>query len=67
MTHETKARRTEDQRFADDLDCDLYRLIMRAEQQSAKDRRWRKVVAALRDARPQIRARMHGDDKARTV
>lgn len=58
--------RTADQKLADDLDCDLYRIIIKAERQS-KDKRWRQVAKALREARPHIRALMHADDRRETA
>ena len=59
--------RTNDEAFANEMDCDLYRLLLRAERQSKQDKHWCKVVRALRDARPHIRVRMHAKDRADTV
>lgn len=55
-------RRTDEQRCADDFDCDLYRLISRAEQ-----RGWHTIAAALREARPLVRAKMSAEDRERTT
>jgi hypothetical protein len=61
-----RENRTKEQAFADDLDCDLYRLIRRAESEAVRDKYWNKVVRALHDARPFVRHRMHANDRART-
>ena len=53
--------RTEDEVFADRLDCDLYRLIGRVE--GRKQKWWRAVATLLRAARPHIRARMCEADR----
>lgn len=52
--------------FANDLDCDIYRLITRAEQASVKDKYWSKVAVALRGVRPLVRAKMSARDRAQT-
>lgn len=58
--------RTEEQKFADSFDCDLYRLIDRAETYARKNIRlsphWLEVSARLRDARILVRYKMHEDD-----
>ncbi len=61
--------RTSDQEFADSLDCDLYRLIGKAEYRAIhkKAKYWLAVAELLKAARPKIRARMHPKDKAYTA
>lgn len=59
--------RTEEQTFANNLDCDLFRLITRAERRGGKDKHWQMVAEALYAARPRIRMRMHPKDVQETV
>jgi hypothetical protein len=59
-------RRTDAQRLANEMDCDIYRFILWAERESVKDKQWLRVVQALKAARPPIRGRMHADDRAQT-
>lgn len=60
-------QRTDAERFADALDCDLYRLIRRAEEWGAKDKYWTKVAAMLREARPLVRVKMCAYDRDHTI
>lgn len=57
--------RTKEQKFANELDRKLYMLIVRVERQ--KEQYWHSVAAALRDARPLIRLRMHQKDRETTI
>lgn len=59
--------KTPDQKFADRLDCELYRLILRAETRGRKERHWVHVATALRQTRSLIRIRMHPKDREITV
>jgi hypothetical protein len=67
--------RTRLQREADSLDCDLYRLICRAERMYDGIKKhtgprvadFHKCLMRLRSARSGIRMLMHGDDRARTA
>jgi hypothetical protein len=59
-------RRTDAQIFADDFDCELYRLIGRAQEQGMTDKRWHKVAEALLEARPLVRSQMSAEDRERT-
>lgn len=66
--------RTRLQREADSLDCDLYRLICRAERMydgikrhtGPKVGNFHKSLMSLRSARSGIRTLMHADDRSRT-
>jgi hypothetical protein len=67
-------QRTRLQVDCDTLDCDLYRLIGRAERLAAEhksDRNVRKklvaAAAAMASARPEIRSLMHEFDVAQTI
>ena len=57
--------RTKDQRFANALDCELYCLVYKTEQQ--RDPHWRKVAHLLQAIRPEIRSRMHREDREKTA
>lgn len=67
--------RTRLQREADSLDCDLYRLICRAERMYDEIKRhtgprvgdFHKSLMSLRSARSGIRMLMHDNDRARTA
>jgi hypothetical protein len=59
---------------ADDFDCDLYRMIRRAQENSdaevgmrtARQSQWYKIALALNDVRSLVRTIMHPDDVKRT-
>ena len=59
--------RTAEQAAANDMDCNLYPLLLQAERLAARDKKWAKVVTALRSARTPIRALMHAKDRDETV
>lgn len=59
--------RTKDQEFADKLDCDLFRLVMRAEREGRRDKHWLKVATELKAVRSSICMRMHSKDKEQTI
>jgi hypothetical protein len=60
-------KRTKDQLLADDMDCQLYRLICLAEREGQTDKHWKRVAVALRGARPFVRIRMHREDLDQTI
>ena len=60
------------ERSANNFDCDLFRLIDRAQENakrtSGNDRkRWEAALAALRDARPHVRMMMSKEDRRLTI
>ncbi len=57
--------RSTDEKFADSLDCDLYKVVTRCEGRA--DKHWQKVALALRNVRPLIRQRMHAKDREATI
>jgi len=61
----TEHDRTKEEKFADRLDCELYRLVCRAANQ--KEKHWKQVAVLLAEVRPYIRARMHKKDREQTV
>ena len=67
--------RTEEQATANTFDCDLYRLISRAEYETDKEKgnrhplkraEWREVVYSLKVARAAVRLLMHPNDRKGT-
>lgn len=63
-----RSPRTQAQRDADVFDCELYRLILRAERfaEASKDNKWRGVRTRLIQARLLVRDFMHPDDRKGT-
>lgn len=64
-------QRTQLQRDADAIDCDLYRVYLKAERLYAGHRDARqhleRFMAAIRETRPHIRVLMHSIDRERTL
>jgi hypothetical protein len=63
--------RSTNEEAADNFDCDLYRLVRRAEAFADEARgktrnEWDGIVTRLRSARPTVRAMMHAADRKRT-
>lgn len=60
--------RTKDQAVANEMDCQIYREIGKAHDALKRgDRRWMKVIDALRAVRPHVRALMSKKDVEETV
>jgi hypothetical protein len=63
-------RRTRNQIVANEFDCDLYRLLGRADAYAAEgglaSRKWRDAYNALSQARPIIRGMMSIEDREKT-
>ena len=60
-------KRTKEQEMANNMDCELYRLVCLAEREAKTSKHWGRVANALRDARPMIRIRMSAADRAETI
>ena len=59
--------RQDEEGFADDFDCELYRLILEAEKRGTHDRHWRTVSSELHAMRHLVRARMSGKDRREKI
>lgn len=57
-------KRTVDQKFANELDADFYRLLNRVNNQLGSH--WIRIAAELRNVRPLIRQRMSEEDRRNT-
>lgn len=70
MPYDDNLCRTDSQDEANKFDCDLYRLISRAENLRISDKRhatnWLRTVEKLHAARAHVRALMHGLDRRMT-
>lgn len=57
-------RRTDEERFADKFDLELFRLVEKA---GAQAPHWHRISRALRAVRPMVRGMMHPDDRKETT
>lgn len=65
MSHDARPVRPSDPRkWANEFDCDLYRLMARAESRQLPA--WDAVAADLRRARVKVRPQMHPNDRKGT-
>lgn len=55
--------RQDEEGFADDFDCELYRLISAAEYRGKRDPHWRKIADGLHGFRYLVRQRMSEKDR----
>ncbi len=59
--------RQHEEGFADDFDCELYRLISTADRRGERDKLWREVAVGLHSVRHLVRSRMSEKDRKEKI